>query len=186
MHSQHGPGKKFLKKFTLVVCLFIFVVSSAGCQTMRKKFIRKKKKEKEQAQDFIPVLEPIDYAAKVYTPQEKYRHHYMLWKVWNDEILNTIAEVGGSRLGRGSDKKQKYLLGQLIKELQEMAQWVDASKQQELQAVVDAMNAVLARYEKPPELRNMFAISKDIEHSAKNVRIHLSPEALTAQKSYKD
>ena len=116
----------FIRRSVIGCCLLAFILSAAGCASLREKFIRKKKKEKgqEQAQAFIPVLEPEEYAVKVYTPEQRYRHHYALWKVWNEELLTTIRETESDRRERGADKKQKYLLNQLITQLQEMSQWV--------------------------------------------------------------
>ncbi len=179
-------NSRFMRKLIVVCCLLTFIFSAAGCEPLRKKFVRKKKKDKDEMQAFIPVLEPEEYAVKVYTPEERYRQHYSLWRAWNDEFLSTVQEMESDRQGRSSDKKQKYLLGQIISQLQEMSPWVQAAQQQELQAIRDVLNALLARYEKPPEMRNMSAIRKDVETNAKKVRLQLNPDILLKQKAYKE
>ena len=75
---------KHLRLFILGVCLISLTATLIGCEPLRKKFTRNKK-NKEVSQEFIPVLEPIDYAENTKTPEEEYKHYYSLWKVWEKE-----------------------------------------------------------------------------------------------------
>ena len=64
--------------FHVLVCavLVSFVLALEGCSTLRKKFVRQKKKEDKQ--EFVPVLDPVDYPDVVKTAGGIYEHHYML------------------------------------------------------------------------------------------------------------
>lgn len=162
--EKRGPQFRII----LFCCLCLLVFAAAGCAPLRKKFIRKKKRDAQQNQSFIPVLEPLDYPQKVYSPEERYRHHYSLWKVWDSDLLQAM--------GRGdSDKRQKYLLGRTIEQLEEMRTWLTGEKGEELAALVDDLRAVQRDYEKPASVRNEFSIRRKIERHAKKIRTGFAP-----------
>ena len=96
---------------------------------MRKKFTRKKK-DKEESEKFIPVLEPVDYPQKTYSSQERYKQHYSLWQVWNRDLIQAIQK-------EDSDKRQKYLLGQMIERLEAMKEVLADEKQKELVVMIN-------------------------------------------------
>ena len=152
----------------LLVCLGIFAVSFNGCASLHKKFVRKKK-EKTQEQAFIPVLDPVDYAPKSVSAEERYRYNYSLWKVWQRDLVQKID--------RGeSDKTQKYLLGQIIVQLEEMKKWVKDAQKQELSDMITAWRDVLAMYDRPAALRSSFTVKRKVESAAKDVREKFNPE----------
>ena len=97
--SDLRVGSRFYSVF-LMIFLGSFILSSIGCEPLRKKFVRQKKKD-ENAQQFIPVLDPIDYPAAVYSAEEGYRKHYSLWRVWHKELMVSLDE-------QGIDRRQKY------------------------------------------------------------------------------
>jgi len=107
---------------SLIVLVIISCVSS-GCEPLRKKFVRQKKKE-DTKREFIPVLDPIDYPARLHSTDEKYRHHYSLWQVWSKDLLGSLDSEGDS------PKRQKYLLDQMSVQAQEMMNYVTGEKKQ--------------------------------------------------------
>ena len=68
--------RNFIGGFLIVAVM----MTTVGCEPLRKKFIRKRKAAQESSED-IPVLEPIDYPDKVYTAEDLYKQHYSLWQV---------------------------------------------------------------------------------------------------------
>ena len=61
-----NTSHRFQKRYQLlmwIVPVLIVSLGFSGCETMRRKFVRQKKK-KETA-EFIPVLEPIEYPGPV-------------------------------------------------------------------------------------------------------------------------
>ena len=150
-------------------CLCILTLVINGCTPLRKKFTRKKKKNGEASQKFIPVLEPIDYAEKIYSPLEKYKHHYSLWKVWDKDLLQTIDRDG-------SDKRQKYLLVQTIEQLEEMKKILSEEKKTEFTILIDDLREVQEVYKKQAMMRNTFSIKKKIERNASKIRNQFAPD----------
>ncbi len=151
----------------MILC--VLTVSVGGCASLQKKFTRKKK-EKTGEQAFVPVLDPIDYPAPSVSPEERYRYHYSLWKVWYRDLEQKLD-------AKESDKSQKYLVGQIIAQLEEMKKWVTEAKQTELSEAIGEWNAILALYEQPAALRSSFSLKRKAEASAKKVRDQFNPEA---------
>ena len=78
-----------LKNRLLILFLMIFIFSSFGCESFRRKFIRKPKDE-PKGEDMV--IEPRDYS-KLQMPVDKaYIQYYTYWKAWHNELLTFLAE----------------------------------------------------------------------------------------------
>ena len=169
MKSNGFRTRNYLTVLSFLVSLCVLAVSAGGCASLHKKFTRKKK-EKANEQAFVPVLDPIDYPPPSVSPEERYRYNYSLWKVWYRDLVKNID-------GKESDKSQKYLVGQIIAQLEEMKKWVSEAKQKELSERVGEWNAILTMYEQPAVTRSMMSLKRKVEASAKKIRDQLNPEA---------
>jgi hypothetical protein len=145
-------------------------VSAGGCTSLRKKFVRQKKKAVQQ-EEFIPVLDPVDYAPAVVSAEERYAYHYSLWKVWHRDFVENIDH-------KESDKKQKYVLGQVVAQLEEMSKWMADEKRRELNASIGEWEAILAFYEEPVQVRSMSSLKRKIEANAQKIRQQFNPDAV--------
>lgn len=154
--------------FVILACLLSFSFSVGGCATLHKKFVRQKKK-KDDKPEFVPVLDPIDYPPKRTSPEERYKYHYSLWQVWEKDLIQNIDR-------QESDKRQKYLLGEIIAQLQEMKRWVTPEKQQQLGGIIDNLNTVSQVYEKPPQMRSSASVKRKIQAEGKKVREKFNPK----------
>jgi len=156
--------------FFVFVCSLGVIVMVSGCTPLKKKFTRKKK-ESDKTEKFIPVLEPIDYEEKVHTTQERYRHHYALWKVWSRDLLQVIERDG-------SDKRQVYLLAQVLEQINGMSLWIVEEKKEEFNDLMNRWKALSVYYEQAPVIRNVFSLKKTIEQLNKDVRGGFNPEII--------
>lgn len=78
-----------LRKRLIILFLLIFVASSFGCDSFRRKFIRKSKEEPKGEE---MVIEPKDYS-KLQLPVDKaYTQYYTYWKAWQNELLTYLIE----------------------------------------------------------------------------------------------
>lgn len=168
MNANDRRNAHDLPVLSILVILCVLTVSVGGCTSLRKKFTRKKK-EKTNEQAFVPVLDPIDYPPPSVSPEERYRYHYSLWKVWYRDLGQKID-------ARESDKIQKYLVSQIIAQLEEMKKWVTEAGQKELSESIGEWNAILAMYEQPAAIRSAVTLKRKIETSAKKIRNDLNPE----------
>ena len=158
-----------------IIAFFIFGISlvflTSGCEPLRHKFVRKKKAEKAES-NFIPVLEPIDYPNRIISAQERYRYHYSLWQVWEKELQQSFSHQGWSQ---GNDKQQKYLLGQIITQLEEMRKLVSADKRDEVGGAIKELKAIADELNEPAAMRNTFFLQKQLRLSGRKIRRDFNP-----------
>lgn len=161
------------KKYCFVsVCLLLVVaVTCSSCQPLRKKFTRKKKQDKEEK--FIPILEPIDYAESNITRQQKYNHHYLIYRVWEKELVAGLERDD-------SDKRLKYALEQLMLSLEEMGNVVTLDKKTALNEVLEHYRASLNYFEKTKAIRNHDSYISQLRKLERVVRKNLKPEIVFA------
>ena len=158
--------KSNLIKLFCLILVSAVVITSSGCEPLRKKFVRQKKKD--QKEEFVPVLDPIDYPATVYSPENEYKKAYGLWKVWNKEFLYEI-ETGEN------DKRQLYLLNEGIAQLEEMKKVVRVEKQAKLVQVISVLGSLREQYDMSALVRRSSAIKRTVEQNAKIILNELNP-----------
>src|SRR3989338_1218458 len=108
----------------VVVAVCAAVVFS-GCEPLRKKFVRQKKKDASAATEVVPILQPEVYPEKVFDPVKQYKQHYGLWGVWHKDYLSILED-------NGSDKRQIYVLTQMAAQLEKMENLLAGEKKQGL------------------------------------------------------
>jgi len=161
--NHKGEDQKiFLLRIAVIIFLLIGLVAG-GCEPLRKKFIRQKKKDKEQSLGADPVLEPLEYPPKVYSSEELYRKHYSLWQAWHTDLLAAIDD-------EGSLKRQLYDLGQAMVQLEEIKKLLLPGHQQKLQSLLDELEGVRAQMKKPLPLINVNALRRQLESVGKKIR----------------
>jgi uncharacterized protein (UPF0147 family) len=154
-----------------VVMLYAATVGTlSGCEPLRKKFVRQKKKDKE-AQELIPIFEPLDYGAQMMSAEERYKHFYSMWKIWNGDLIKTIDESA-------ADKIIKYNVEQSILQLLEMRKWLKEEKQVEIDKGIKVLQSIGKDLEMPAVMRNNFQIKLKVERNAKTIRKALSPDVV--------
>jgi len=73
----------------LIIVLVIFMFNSFGCESFRRKFIRKPK-DKPKTEDMVIV--PKDYSKLQIPVDEAYVQYYTYWKSWHNELLTYLIE----------------------------------------------------------------------------------------------
>ncbi len=74
----------YIRQFTILFLVMVMLAGLTGCATIKDKFTRHKKEEKET---------PIFYLKKEYegpTYAETYRRNYTFWKAWTGELLISL------------------------------------------------------------------------------------------------
>lgn len=158
--------------FLLITALLGASLSLTGCESFRKKFKRDKKKTDAQRIASLPVLEPMDYPDKDYSPEDKYKKHYSSWKIWQEELILALD-------ANESDKRQKYLVSQVLTQLEEMKKWVNQEKQTNLNDVIDDYAQVLNGLQSPAPMRNNLSLKRNVERAGKMIRENLTPQVMT-------
>ncbi|NQU19531.1 hypothetical protein HQ550_05220 [bacterium] len=75
--------------FVLVTLIFV----SFGCESFRKKFIRK---PKDRPKEEEMVIFPKDYSKQQLPSDEAYMQYYTYWKSWHNELISHLVK-GGSK-----------------------------------------------------------------------------------------
>ena len=112
--------KKF---FCGLILLTLLVV--AGCDTLPKKFIRKKPKPEHTPS--VVYLEKGPYQKK-FSNEYYYKTHYTLWKTWQDETLDNLS---------GNSKKLARSVQEAYSNLDQMGRYLKSEKQAQLQPMLD-------------------------------------------------
>lgn len=159
-----------LKKFFLVVlALVIGGGSLSGCTSLRKKFTRKSK-AKERSEDFIPVLQPVEYKKAELSPFEKYREQHTMARAY----LTDIVEIMG--LARAGDKQQVYALNQFSARLQVMADLLSHQKKVDLEKLIAKVGEIVREYDKPAPMRRYDILKGSVRDVEKTFRKEFKPD----------
>ena len=154
----------------LVIFPFVFSFLATGCEPLRKKFTRKKKEEKKET-EFVPVLEPQEYPTPVFNPQTEYSRRYNLWKVWYDDFMAGLDE-------NGTNKRQAYIVGQLMAQLEEMEKLLKGQPQGQIHQYKDTLNEVNKLLSLPVPLRNISLIKTKISVINSKIQNNLRPQQI--------
>lgn len=103
------------------------VAALAGCDAFVRKFTRNSKKDAQAKQDLV--LAPEEYKPPKTTKEEVYRHYFLYWKSWHDELINAL-------LGEASNKKQADCANEALKNLVELRRTLQPEKQKKLDVYI--------------------------------------------------
>ena len=162
---------RFFNRRVLVTLatMLIVVVSLSSCETLKKKFTRKKKASQNESAEFQPVLEPQDYPEPAQDPVRNYQQHYRMVKAWYRDLWTAIDD-------RSSGPHVKYTLKQIYSHMEEMAKLVDPAKQQELQKLKDLLAYYAGSLESSWQARNVSRIQSDLRAFDRQLRRELRPD----------
>lgn len=103
---------RLLTKLLFIIFICFSLVSLSACQTLKRKFTRKSKTEKEEDVEEV-IYEPQEYPAQVMSNEEMYRNFYTFWRGWHQELVEVLAE------GQ-NHKKQVECITEIINNLNKM------------------------------------------------------------------
>ncbi|MFH0763632.1 MAG: hypothetical protein V1927_01350 [Candidatus Omnitrophota bacterium] len=106
-----------MKKITAWLLLFFMLASLTGCETVAKKFRRKKKEVAKM---------PRIFKAKAYVKKptpELYKKHYAYWSSWHSELIQELGD---------NHKKDTLCIEQIVSNLKDMQNILTPDKGGEL------------------------------------------------------
>ncbi|MBF0479262.1 MAG: hypothetical protein HQL26_07240 [Candidatus Omnitrophica bacterium] len=158
-----------LKKQHILIVLLagMICLTCAGCETLKKKFVRSKKEAQENTVE--PILDPVDYPAKVVSAREQYLHYYSLYQVWSKEMTQNFE--GGMDL-----KRQKYLCSQIIQQLIAMKDLLSAPKKDGLGGVIVKLEKNIAQLDDPIAMSNIHSVEMNFERNFRAIREGYKPK----------
>ena len=161
-----------LKKFVCGVVLVMFCAGSfTGCASLRKKFTRVPKNPTAK-EDFIPVLQPMEYKKVEQTPQQVYAGHYAMVKIY----FKDLWEVLGGR--DSSAKREKYIFMELMSHFDAMAALLSDKKKAEAFAIRSRIDDFLKEYEKPDGMRRYDLMTSGMRRVERDMYKGFKPDAV--------
>ena len=139
------------KKFfygMLVLC----VMALAGCETLPKKFIRKKPKP-----EHTPSVVYVDQGPyqKKFSNEYYYKTHFTLWKTWQDEVLLNLG---------GNSKKVARSAEEAYSHLDQMSRYLKPEKQAELKPLLEESKRFMDRFDGGSDSRTAaMAMKSDLD-----------------------
>ncbi|MBI2095727.1 MAG: hypothetical protein HYT89_06125 [Candidatus Omnitrophica bacterium] len=117
-----------MKKRLALTAMLAVSLSLAGCASLPKKFIRKKKTPAHVAQ--VVYLQQGGYV-KQFSNEYYYKTHFTFWKSWHEEWLRWL---GGNR------KKVSRCAQESVNHLTEMIRYLSPEKQEELRPDLERLS----------------------------------------------
>jgi hypothetical protein len=156
------------KKIFIALFLFIFAISGCSYEVFNRKFVRKKKKQTgpPEIYQIQPFIKPPNI--------ETYRHAFVFWKTWENELLIALSPSGSPRVV--NNLKVKECLRQAMSNLDQMKSYLNQAKSQELDAYLKELQQFNTLLEEQ-DLSDMalFRMRHDIEAHKRNVDIRFCP-----------
>ena len=138
--------------FSLFLIVAVTAVSVSGCASVRKKFIRQRKGAAPQ-DEFVPVLQPVEYPKVTETPAVTYQNHYTLAKAFFQDLWDALGSDGAG------EKQQEYALRH---------------------RVILRIKNVIKEYDKPNGIRRYDTMKSDLRLIEDDVRRKFKPDAVKA------
>jgi len=117
--------------------LVILIFTSCGCETVRKKFARKRKQPEKQEE---MILVPQDYSREQLPADIAYMNYYNYWKSWHTELLQFLQE--GSNV-----KKIRSCFEQIVLNLEHMKETLPEEKVKQLDNYISKVMLLQADFE---------------------------------------
>jgi len=160
------------KNMMIVIAgLLVMSLTLSSCDTIKQKFIRKKKKGQIEDQTFIPVLEPEEYPAPELNIEQNYKEHYDLIKAWYKDLWSDIEE-------KSTAKYIHYTIGQVTLHIAKMEELVDAPTKADLVKLSGFLDYYSASLGDSWAVRNVSRIESDLRAFDRFLRDHLRADRI--------
>ncbi len=116
--------KEIFKRCALLLVICSLVFAGSGCETLKRKFVRKPKDSKK----ISPVLVPQDYKG-IYPNSVLYNNHFIYWRASTDDLVDCLT------YGL-SNKRQIDDVNVAIQNLEIMHSLLNSPKKEQLSAYI--------------------------------------------------
>ena len=113
-----------MKKALTILLIFFVLLNTAGCETLKKKFTRKKKETVK-----MPRIYQVQKYQKKPSP-ELYKMHYSYWASFQSELEKVLGQ---------SHKKDMMCIEQIVSNLRDMQSMLVSEKASQLQSHIDKL-----------------------------------------------
>ena len=124
-----------MKKKLIYGWILLLVLQGTGCESLPKKFIRKKTQPEHTAA--VVYIEKGPYQKK-FSNEYYYKMHYTLWKTWHDEVLDNLG---------GNSKKIKRASEEAYSHLDQMGKYLNPRKQDKLTELTEELKVFVDAFQ---------------------------------------
>ncbi len=124
--------KSYFGKILLSFLMAAFLLNLCGCETLKKKFIRKSNPKK-----VTPVMVPQDYKG-IYSNEVLYNNHFTYWRTWTEDLIQSLSE-------RSSNKRQVLDAERAIEDLLRMQQYLKSPMKEALDPHIKTYKYILTK-----------------------------------------
>ncbi len=147
-----------MRKKILMGALILCVMAVTGCETLPKKFVRKKPKPEHTPS--VVYIEQGPFQKK-YSNEYYYKTHFTLWKTWHDEVLLNLS---------GNAKKLLRSTEEASNHLEQMSRYLKGEKQTRLLALLTETRRYVDRFRNGNDSRSAtMSMKSDLERLKRQV-----------------
>ena len=115
------------KKLITTILVLSVLGSLSGCETIRKKFTRKKKAKPVRPMFYMEEEEVTR------PPMELYSMHYIFWRSWTKDLVASAGE---------NAKRDRRAAGEIIANLIDMEKYLTGEKKEELAKYIEDVKVI--------------------------------------------
>lgn len=133
-------------RFYACVLLFSCIFLLTGCETIKRKFTRKRKQVENKEN---VVIVPRDYNEHPFPPDVLYKQHFAYWKSWNQDLIESLTD-------RYSYKRIISSANQSIANLKKMSSYLMDEKAKGLDVYIEKFEKIekeMKEFREIPEAR---------------------------------
>lgn len=112
-----------IRRFGLIIIVYLLFVSTIGCDAFIRKFTRKPKPGDIKKEELV--LVPEEYKGPQMSKEELYRQYFLFWNSWQDELIVSLSQDA-------NHKKQVDCIEEAIKNLSLLMGLLNDNKQKNL------------------------------------------------------
>ncbi|MDD4879815.1 MAG: hypothetical protein PHR22_05125 [Candidatus Omnitrophica bacterium] len=156
------------KKAVLILAVAVAAMNMSGCETLKKKFVRKQSPKK-----VTPVLFPQDYKG-IYPNAVLYSNHFNYWRSWTEDLMDCLDT-------QGSNKRERLAAARAVEDLQRMQDLLTAEKKEELTKYIKFYKGVQKKMDfGQPSKMEASSIRSDLESRRRVIMRKFEPSEVKA------
>ena len=155
--------------FLISILMVSFLLS--GCETLKKKFSRSSKTQEKIEHE--PVLDPIDYPDSVYNPLADYTYRFNMLHVWKKEFMGALQDDIQM-------KRLRYILDNMIIQLEEMDKFIPDSKSADLVKTTEEFKKIRTTLDGPEQFLNKSLVERKVNSMTQDIRSSYQPRDVEA------
>lgn len=153
-------GENKFKEICKLLLILALAISVSGCASFKKKFVRKPKETEKPT----PIVHTKDYTQE-YGNLFLYEKHYLFWKYWQEELINTLNSKHSNR------KKEAKCSYSALDELKTLSNYLNPEGKKILAPYIAELENITQRLlSRKPVNSRVSKFKRELEKHKRNVQ----------------